>query len=271
MRLDRANITIRPRTAPEILDLAFVICRRWLPGLALMAFIGCAPFIALNHYLFRNTEFVDFYEDYQLWPLVLLTIFERPWATAWITLYLGQICFEERFSFRRAIRDWFRALWGMIVYQVIIRALCVAIVVLIPFLPFMFRYMNEIILLERPKFNRIWTRRTAINARNLENIFRQLAVDWLFLTFGWFVLSCLAGLLRRAWDPNLDWTWLSLIVGSERTHPDLLDHACWWIAISFFAVVRFVAYIDGRIRREGWDVELKFRHEAAKFKEELAW
>ena len=34
-----------------------------------------------------------------------------------------------------------------------------------------------------------------------------------------------------------------------------------WLVAGFFAVVRFLMYIDVRIRQEGWSVDLKFRSE----------
>ena len=37
-----------------------------------------------------------------------------------------------------------------------------------------------------------------------------------------------------------------------------------WLVIGFFAIVRFLAYLDLRIRREGWEVELVMRAEAAR-------
>ena len=40
---------------------------------------------------------------------------------------------------------------------------------------------------------------------------------------------------------------------------DVLFQSGVWIAIAFFAVVHFLAYIDRRIRLEGWEVELKLR------------
>ena len=37
-----------------------------------------------------------------------------------------------------------------------------------------------------------------------------------------------------------------------------------WLVIGYFTVVRFLAYLDLRIRREGWEVELLMRAEAAR-------
>ncbi len=37
-----------------------------------------------------------------------------------------------------------------------------------------------------------------------------------------------------------------------------------WLVIGFAAVARFLSYLDVRIRREGWEVELTLRAEAAR-------
>ena len=34
-----------------------------------------------------------------------------------------------------------------------------------------------------------------------------------------------------------------------------------WIVVGFFTVTRFLSYLDLRIRREGWEVELLMRAE----------
>ncbi|MEM9412800.1 MAG: hypothetical protein AAGA30_16935, partial [Planctomycetota bacterium] len=39
-----------------------------------------------------------------------------------------------------------------------------------------------------------------------------------------------------------------------------------WIVICFFSVVRFLSYLDIRIRQEGWEVELRMRAEAIRIK-----
>ena len=40
-----------------------------------------------------------------------------------------------------------------------------------------------------------------------------------------------------------------------------------WITAGFFAIVRFLTYIDLRIRQEGWEVELRIRAEALKLEQ----
>jgi len=54
-----------------------------------------------------------------------------------------------------------------------------------------------------------------------------------------------------------DWAWRGGMV-----------HVCMplsmWIVAGYFTVVRFLSYLDLRIRREGWEVELRVRAEAAR-------
>jgi hypothetical protein len=38
--------------------------------------------------------------------------------------------------------------------------------------------------------------------------------------------------------------------------------ACLWLVVAFMSVVRFLSYLDLRIRHEGWEVELFMRAEA---------
>jgi len=52
-----------------------------------------------------------------------------------------------------------------------------------------------------------------------------------------------------AW--NLDWFKLQIV------YP-----ACLWLVVAFMAVVRFLSYLDLRIRHEGWEVELLMRAES---------
>ena len=40
-----------------------------------------------------------------------------------------------------------------------------------------------------------------------------------------------------------------------------------WLTAGFFSIVRFLTYIDLRIRQEGWEVELRIRAEALKLEQ----
>ena len=42
-----------------------------------------------------------------------------------------------------------------------------------------------------------------------------------------------------------------------------------WVVAAYFTVVRFLSYLDLRIRREGWEVELGMRAEEARLTRQL--
>jgi hypothetical protein len=43
-----------------------------------------------------------------------------------------------------------------------------------------------------------------------------------------------------------------------------------WMTAVYFAVVRFLSYLDIRIRQEGWEVELRLRAEAVRLANRIA-
>ncbi len=43
-----------------------------------------------------------------------------------------------------------------------------------------------------------------------------------------------------------------------------------WLVVSFFTVARYLCYLDLRIRREGWEVELQLRAEAEHLARQIA-
>jgi hypothetical protein len=43
-----------------------------------------------------------------------------------------------------------------------------------------------------------------------------------------------------------------------------------WLTAAYFAVARYLSYLDLRIRHEGWEVELRMRAEAARLHHHLS-
>jgi len=76
------------------------------------------------------------------------------------------------------------------------------------------------------------------------------------------VLSILASLWFMWGMLLFDWNW----------GPFML-HICFplslWLTALYFSVVRFLCYLDLRIRREGWEVELVMRAAATRMAESL--
>jgi hypothetical protein len=60
-----------------------------------------------------------------------------------------------------------------------------------------------------------------------------------------------------------DWKW-----GFALIH--VATPAAMWIVAAYMAVVRYLSYLDLRIRREGWAVELLLRAEAARLTRQMS-
>ncbi|MBI3469550.1 MAG: hypothetical protein HY000_41645 [Planctomycetes bacterium] len=271
MQLDRTRIAIRERTFLDVLDLALrVIWGYWGP-LAIASAAGAAPMILLNHWLLADV--VEWHEEYGLDPDFwssavayvmlqgILIYLEMPVATAPATLFLGQAMFLEKPSGWQIARDLFRSLPQLLLCQVLLRGLFVFlfITMIIPFAAW--PYLNEIILLER---NRLFRRSPSgtTTFRRSSNLHSSSTGDlfgrWLAsLTIGLPLAGALFGSVAAI---------RAILIGVWR--PDLILQIDFpvaaWTVVSFFTVVRFLSYLDLRIRNEGWEVELTMRAEAAR-------
>lgn len=272
MELANNRIAIRERSLPELLDLALHVVRAggWRLGAALAA--GIVPMLILNDLLLSNQIEFDFLNEFDIpaayvTRMMVLIAWEIPLATAPATLLLGQWMFQNEPDARAIARDFRRLLPQLTWFQVIVRgafglvayALPPLIIVLI--VPYVgWPYLNEIILLERNPLRagssgRISTFRRSRLLHNavLGEIFGRWLLSFFIavllittLTFSlWSVLSMLSG----AWHSSYLFVRLYLPLGT-------------WLVVAYFTVVRFLSYLDLRIRREGWEVELAMRAEA---------
>jgi hypothetical protein len=255
MQLNETRIAIRERTYGEILDLTLRVIRAQAAPLFAAFVAGVVPFLAFNHWLLTPVGNDD--DAGYWWGSLVLMVWEMPLATAAITLYLGHAVFAERPSARRVLADLSGSLGQLLWYQVLWRGVMVwlppAWLVLFARQP----YLNEVLLLERnPLFRRQGTTTGRRSAALHAGLFGELFLRWLGtlavgLTLGvslWGSAWALRGELFSVWEPDeLMYT--------------LVFQAVLWLAIGFCAVARFLSYLDLRIRREGWEVELLLRVE----------
>jgi hypothetical protein len=249
MAYDRTLIQIRERTFLDILDLSLVVVRRWPRLIALAALSGVLPFAIFDLWLFTAYP-----ELPRLWWVPLL-ILESPWATAPLTLVLGGLLFGERPRPARIVRRFLTALPTMILNQLIVRGLLLATVVFYLLFPARLSFLNEVVLLERAGGFRPIRRCTNLcNNREGDLIGRSLALVFFSVVFV-FCFTVGIGAIGSG------------LIGDERTWADerftgFLDlrvQFSLWLTIAFSGIVRFLAYIDQRIRLEGWAVELSLR------------
>lgn len=256
MRLDRTRIAIRERSYPEILDLALHVIRVQAGSLVLSLAAGILPLALLNHWLLSG-----YLEDYfeidvpfrYLFFMLGLVIVEIPLATAPATLYLGHAMFTEQPEPRRVVRELLQSLPQLIIYQLLLRP------VFLLSRPF-WLFLNEVILLERNPMRATdgagrstLQRSETLHRGDQDPVGRRVGT----LAVGSLLLGSLWGamLFLRAVLANEGWDLASCTV----CFPLAL-----WIVVGYFVVVRFLCYLDLRIRREGWQVELAMRAEAAR-------
>lgn len=253
-------IRIRERSFLDLLDLALVVVRHRALPITAAALAGILPFAALNAYLATDPEF-------PLASYVGLLAIEAPWATAPLTVMLGGLMFGDRPTAGRVVRSLFRALPGMILYQLIIRTVLTVIVILYPIIPTRLAFMNEVLLLERGKTRSAVKRCSTLVGSRGGDFFGQ----WLGqVLFGVTFIACFwagtAAIFSALTTNKLTW--------EEPGAGDFYGFRAQfsvWLVIAFFAVARFLTYIDQRIRLEGWEVKLRLQSVGRSLEESSRW
>ncbi len=265
MQLDEHRIAIRERSFLDLLDLGLRVSREYAAPLAAWLVVGVLPPAAFNAWLLSDfPSQIDSGQMVQyLFLMTLLVVYEAPLALAPATLFLGQALFMERPRWQGILRQWLGSLPQILLYQGLLRIF------------FLFRpYVNEIILLERNPMRRrrtygksTYARCRALHAGEGGELFGRwfisLAFAALLVISLWGSLLVTGAMLRSSVEGGL-----GQIVGTlfQDEEIDLSIVAVYyplvlWTVAGYFAVVRFLAYVDLRIRREGWEVELVMRAE----------
>lgn len=308
MQLDRTRIAIRQRSLLETIDLALFVVREFVGPILACSLLAIVPMALLNYALIGwmvPTEYEGEWVGFRfLWSMTLLIFLEAPLASAFAVAFLGPAVFMEERSVRQIASDVLKQLFPLALCQGLLRGLFIAwgillltsrdeangfiegflMVVIVLWSAAMraFRpYITEIILLEQ---NPLIPRRgvTITVGRRSSHLHSpysgDLFVRWLgsaaiaMLLAGLVLFTAIVfqGYLISDWPvlfsfedggdmaPNLDWFKLEVV------YP-----ACLWMVVAFFSVVRFLSYLDLRIRHEGWEVELLMRAEAQRLATQL--
>lgn len=302
MQLDQTRIAIRERNILDILDLSLrVIQAHALPLLAALL-VGILPLAGLNHFLLGYKLGEDWSEQTAsyLWWLAVLMLWEVPLATAPATMYLGQALFVAQPSALRIAKDGWQSLPQLFLWQVILRGPLIPLVVWgiverwnpggMGFLGFLtslglmfwfvvWPYVNEVVLLERNPLrkrraggNSTYSRSAALHGRNFGELLLRGIVSFVVGTLLFVSLLASMDVLRSLLfeEPGL-----MLAMFAEQESPGAEWYSIYpalagWMVIGYFTVVRFLSYLDLRIRAEGWEVELGMRAEAARMTRQLA-
>lgn len=291
MRLDNTHIAIRERGIRELFDLALVVTRHWAGPLGMALAIGAVPLAVLNHLLLAGVLTASPLEaDWASYTtcMALLVFFEAPLATSLVTVFLGQAMFTERPSLVQAARDLIPRAGQLNWYGLVVRGVLpawfvllvvthpsnpeggVGLLIMLSFYVGLVRglrpFLFEVILLERNPWR---GRDGGLTTARRSKALHQASSGELF---GHFVLSVtLAAVMTLG-------LWLTLwyLRAHLTNHVDFADTMfiyllplSMWLVAGYLSVVRFLSYLDLRIRHEGWEVELRMRAEGAQLARQL--
>ncbi len=282
MQLDHTRISIRERSLGEILDLSLHVIRQDLLGILWRLAVVAIPLMGINAWLLRNitapvdeTELLGRY----IWALLQLTFIEAPLGTLLITPYLGQSLFMGNPTLWGMLRGLGPAFLRFLYCQGIRRGIVPAMI-LASFIPSSFSYsgqegwltliavivlvqrlarpyLSEIVLLERnpitSKSSQVATisrRSRSLHASGAGDLTARFLISMLI---GLALLASLLGTSHFLLG-TLFFDWDRGIFYVRCLLPLQL-----WLLAGFMAVIRFLGYLDLRIRNEGWEVELLIR------------
>ncbi len=298
MQLDQTHIVIRRRSMLEILDLSIHVLRDHLWAFMILLGIGILPWMVFNYFLLNwmisgENEAAPGMSIVYWWVMFLLVASQSQIATAFVTKYLGDATFKLEPRIGSTISYVFRRLPNLLTLHFLIRPLLFVILVsllvltgemdVVGFIAWFFLpglagillvvraarpFANEIVLLEQTPMKAshagqvTYSQRTkSLHGSDAALVFGRSVGTWMATIPIFFILCGIVyGFqftisMGAAWN----WFWQAFMIPIGM-----------WLTVGLVAVVRFLTYIDTRIYQEGWDVELKIRAEAIKFKERLS-
>ena len=308
MQLDKTAIVISQRSALDLVDLSLIVMRRYWQSILFFAAAGVIPFAIADLVLLwplcqydslliasREISSANAYHWRYLWVITSLILIQSPFALSAVTYFIGQAVFFERPTAKQV----FRAVWerfGAMVFIVgLVRmailsfvpavlmflnpifrpeieiplyflGMCGAVYVVRGFRPF----ATEILLLERCPIFKSKDRPDQLPyAKRSRWLHSSHYYELLGVHFGVnmveiltaFSLSMtsvfLVGVLTGIWSWGF---WMDLFV-----YPMTI-----WMVSTWGAIIRFLLYMNSRIRTEGWEIELRLKAEAQRLEEKAA-
>ena len=298
MRLDRTHIAIRRRSFLEICDLSIHVARDHGIAFLVLLLVGMAPWMVINYFLI-GWMLTGEYADHPamgfnyFWATLMLVCAQSQVGTIPITKYLGDATFQLKPRMLSTLHSLLPAMSKLFTLHFLVRPLVFVLAIamlyltrnaelvgftsllLLPVIVLILLiiravrpYVNEIILLEKTPLtssNRdivTYAQRTrSLHASDGGEVFGRSLGIWLLAVPIFVVFTGMVLAAKFVVSLGAEWRFLTSVV---------LIPATMWLTAGLIAVIRFLTYIDTRIYQEGWDVELKIRAEAMKFKERLS-
>ena len=270
MQLDRAIFAIEPRTVGGCIDLAVAFLREHFLGILRLTVCFAVPFCAVSWWLIAE-------RNWFLTHCLLLFALVSPFLGAALVGAAGQRVFGEQFSVRSGFKAILQRLFALASLLLIARSLSIlgGLLVLPGYLiATRYAFLSEILILEQSPFRRYELRLNHLLRYTFANPLGRLVMIASFYTLtviSLFVLvDATSGLLfgfpilaGRISEAAYAVDELMVLLTVDPAIATLL-FALMWIVYPVARLAWFFCYLDVRIRKEGWDVELDFRIEAAR-------
>lgn len=284
MKFDKTFIAIRERSSLELFDLALHVIADHFRPLFWLLVIGAVPWAVLDYWLVGQFANDYNYQGYYFWLMLLLVVSQAQLGTCFMTKYLGHAMFEGRPRVGTTVREVFKTnlyfLWSHGALRMVVPVILVclllsttdfesvefisllyvpALVVLGLFVRAFRPYVSEILLLERTPISKKDPHQIYFSKRSKS--FHMAASSDLF---GRFIITALfatlMGFSSFALFVTVD-SVLNVRANADISYTPFYWIVALWLVAGFVSVVRFLSYIDFRIRQEGWAVELRMRAE----------
>ena len=286
MQFDQTSIAIRERSSLEVFDLAANVLVRHLQPIMVLLFLNAMPFVVLDYCLIGWMTDVSFSVElstaYYV-AVIALIVSQAQLGTCLITIFMGRVMFLEEHSIWAVLKQFLKRLPYFLYSQGILRVALFPVLVamftsprdgeeaylmaflglpVIAFVGSLVRAMRpfvpEVIYLEQtPLRSRSDLPSLSQRSRNLHMLAAASITmqSVLILLFAHLLLFSIHSVFVMA-D-----SMFSIRANSDISLQPFYILISGWLVAGFFAVVRFLMYIDVRIRQEGWSVDLKFRSE----------
>ena len=293
MNFDHTYIAIRRRSVLEIMDLSLHVIREYLAPLSILWLVGVLPFAIINWYLIGWLG-EDYFDGSSLmlyfYLMLLLIMIQAQVATLPITIFLGKSMFDESPGIMETLwaalkcnpyMYWVHGILRLIIPTMLLTlvinpstgddgiaaaAVWLTIFVLLGMIIRVSRpFASEILCLEKTPALRKKEGQITYAIRSLslhraasgEVFGRAFVLFFLVIPLTFTILGALLSIDAL----------LNLSTDYETLPVVYYGPIAAWIAAGIMAVVRFLNYIDIRIRQEGWEVELRLRAEAMRMQQ----
>jgi hypothetical protein len=254
MKLDEARIVLRPRSLSEILDLAL----RFMTGPAARIYAKLGALTLLP-----------------AWGLCLAARYGLGWEWEWVWVLalclatpiqgvfgvaIGRMMFAEELGVREIFAQFGRRLPAylgtLVITRVMIALGCLVAFLIIPPLWIWARcaYVHEACLLEQAGLSAAIKRAGRMVGHNITGtvgllVLMSLAALGFVLVSEALLNFGLLGFVLQVGKP------FGALLSERGSAPALLGL---FLAVPYWVTARFLAYVDLRTRRDGWDVQLRF-------------